>query len=307
MWAELASVEGRTAADICAMTDETTEQVSAMVKEIFGTSWVPAAKKLVTLGTYDGAMEGLSNWACGATDPDGMCKDEPVYLTQTDFTPDSTTYGAAGADYCQGGKTKVYRVTVQTADGFLSGYGTDSDMDLRITGTLGSTGWVRLNRLKSGQLFEDEDKDVLTFKACDVGDPQKVELDFYDNYPLSDWCLEYIEVRGCGRWKFKGWMHQDTRVKAIKPSFTCDTSSLDGSGDYNGADRDVVDHSCESVPSVSERQCSNEAPKPTINDLQKQLDEALANKGRPCFCGSVTWLMIAGLLFRFLIVSSSEN
>ena len=105
-----------------------------------------------------------------------------------------------------------YEVTIVT--GRSGDGGTDANVQIQIVGKKRGSGWVKLNTLKSGNIFEagDTDRFRLTNQFF-VGEITGVRIHFDDSYAGSDWRLYSIEVKELGgdRHKFKKIPNVDLR------------------------------------------------------------------------------------------------
>jgi lipoxygenase homology domain-containing protein 1 len=115
-----------------------------------------------------------------------------------------------------GGARVDIAVTVKT--GTESGAGTDANVFIRIYGSNGSTGDLRLNGLISGNAFENGDSDLVTLRnQTDIGEITGVDV-WHDNmYAGAAWFLESISISIPGRasktYSFREWLEGSSNRK----------------------------------------------------------------------------------------------
>ena len=91
-----------------------------------------------------------------------------------------------------GGPPRDYKVKVQT--GTESGAGTDSDIDLILTGTEGHIS-ARLNPMIAGNAFENGDQDTVYLnRYLNIGKLREVKVCSNGMGWGSDWSLKWIEI-----------------------------------------------------------------------------------------------------------------
>ncbi len=95
------------------------------------------------------------------------------------------------------GTENTYAVQVNTAD--ITEGGTDANIFLKIFGDKGSSAPIRLNGLKSGNIFERGDRDLFAVDNDDLGNLTKIEI-YHDNlYASAGWKLNNIEISRGGK------------------------------------------------------------------------------------------------------------
>ncbi len=85
-----------------------------------------------------------------------------------------------------------YTLTIKTADEMYAG--TDSNIFVRLHGSLRTSDEYRLNGQISGNAFERNDTDHVTLTGLDLGRIWKIDLRSDGAYAGSDWRLNWIEV-----------------------------------------------------------------------------------------------------------------
>lgn len=85
-----------------------------------------------------------------------------------------------------------YTLTIKTADEIYAG--TDSNIFVRLRGSLGNSDEYRLNGYINGNAFERNDTDVVTLTDLDLGRIWKVDLRSDGAYAGSDWRLNWITI-----------------------------------------------------------------------------------------------------------------
>ena len=85
-----------------------------------------------------------------------------------------------------------YTLTIKTADEMYAG--TDSNIFVRLHGSLRTSDEYRLNGQISGNAFERDDTDHVTLTGLDLGRIWKIDLRSDGAYAGSDWRLNWIEV-----------------------------------------------------------------------------------------------------------------
>jgi phosphatidylserine/phosphatidylglycerophosphate/cardiolipin synthase-like enzyme len=211
LWAELTTKSGVTADSICTMAAGSAGQIGATLDYIFGADGDQTQKlqPLVLGSSGDGLVTQWLQFICSYTDPDARCKESAT----CDYDD------AFDSSYCAAGE-QDYSLSVTTANDWWSG--TDVNVDIRLWGSSGSSGWVRLNTLSSADLFERGDRNEFHIQTCNIGELTGFELDMYgfDSW-WSGWKLDNVAVEGCGILSHAAWIQADTHTSLTKLDYLC--------------------------------------------------------------------------------------
>jgi len=200
LWAELTTQPGVTADSICSMAGE----MGDILESIFGADGDQSQKlQPMVLGSDgDGFVTEWLQFVCDYTDPDARCKESATCDHDDAF---DSRYCAAGAS--------EYPLSVTTSNDLWSG--TDVDVDIRLWGSSGSSGWVRLNTLSSANLFERGARDEFDVRTCSLGGLTSFELDVYSfgSFLSADgWKLDNVRVEDCGILSHGDWIEENTKL-----------------------------------------------------------------------------------------------
>ncbi len=110
-----------------------------------------------------------------------------AYSSAELYYPDLGVFGATGLDF---------EVSVKTKDKAFSG--TESDIYLKIIGSIGETGYHNIKNLPDAGESRFQKGDLATFRMssnmASIGVPKKVQIKFANNGSMSHWFCDYITV-----------------------------------------------------------------------------------------------------------------